>query len=388
MEKSQSEFASEFVESFQGAAPEITDASEGSDLDIIAQTVSTAVAELQEISSKNTRKTFFKTANGADITGDEDDLEALAIDQFGEDFARPQASESSGVVTFARPNTNAGDVFIPAGTIVKTQKTSAGNSVSFETEIDVTLTALEISVSVKSLEAGSSQNVLANKITVIESSLSDSSVTVTNALGTSGGKEALNDAEYRIFIKNLIQTIKGATLKAIKAKALTVSGVVYADAIELLLTVKEWNGVAAIGDVFKLPRCIVYVADANGTANGALLASVKAALRGTKAGGVIVTVAGANPVELDWTAQLVLNPAGANYATLQNDLSMITEEMQNYVNLLPIGQNFNKTAATAYIVAKFGAGGTNDLTSFITLSPTADVAAAATDKFVAGDMVV
>lgn len=388
MGKSQSEFANEFVEAFQGAAPEITDSSEGSDLDIIAQTVSTAVSELQEISNRNTRKTFFKTANGSEITGNEDELEALAVDQFGEDFARPEAVKSSGVVTFSRPNNNAGDVLIPAGTIVKTQKTSAGNSVSFETEIDVTLVGTSISVAVKSLLAGSSQNVIANKITVIESSLSDSSVTVNNALGTSGGKDTLNDAEYRIFIKNLIQTIKGATLKALKAKALTVSGVVYAEAIQYLLSVKEWDGAAAIGAVFKLPKCIVYVADANGTANASLITSVKTALRSTKAAGVIVTVSGANPVVLNWSAQIALNPAGDNYAELQSDLSMITEEMENYINLLPIGQNFNKAAATSYIISKFGAVGSNDLTSFITLSPTADVAAAATDKFVAGDMVV
>lgn len=388
--KSQQELAQEFIEELQSNSPLLTDTSEGSDIDIIAQTVSSAVNELSLITQQEFRKTFFDTAHGPEVTGASDDLQTLAVDHFGEAFSRPQATKAKGIVTFSRASSSAGNVLIPAGSIVKTKMTSAGNSQSFETEVDVTLTGLSINASIVALTSGPASNVTANTITVIESSLSDSSVEVTNLQSIAGGEDAQNDAEYRTTIKQLLESLKGATLGAIESKAKTVAGVVYARAIEFMLVVKQWDilGAIAVGDYFKLPRVKLYVSDANGSASSTLISLVQTAIDGVRAAGVNVEVVGATPINLDWTGQLNLNPLGPNYSILQADLKLIKDDMNTYISNLPIGSFFIRAVANAYILSKYGPTGTNDITSFYTLSPTADVSATEIQKFIPGNITV
>ena len=149
---------------------------------------------------------------------------------------------------------------------------------------------------------------------------------------------------------------------------------------------REWNGVAAIGDVINIPRLKLYIADANGDASQSLIETVRTAIKSVRAGGVVCEILGATPISIDWKGQLTLNPSGPNYATLSSDLTTIITAMSNYINSLPIGTSFSKNAANAYILAKFGPAGTNDITQFFTLTPIADVAATPTDKFTAGEV--
>lgn len=374
--KSQQEMYQDFIIELESLETQITDQSEGSNVDIIGGVVSTAVSELAQIVQDEFRKTFFDTAHGPEVTGGPDDLETLAVDHFGDGFKRPRAQKASGIVTFTRPNTDKGDVQIPVGTIVKTPKTSAGNSVSFEVISAVTLVGLSINASVKALVTGPSGDANPGTITVLESSLSDTSVQVTNAQALVGGKTAENDAEYRKTIKRLLETLKGATIQAIESKSATVPGVVFVKAIEALQHVIEWDIALSqpIGNYFSLPRPKVYVSDANGNASALLLSMVKAAIMSVRAAGVRVDVVGAVPVTINWGAELVLNPAGPNYAVLQNDLTMIKDVMSKYIQDLPIGSSFFRNLANTYILSKFGPGGSNDITSFVTGNPTADIA--------------
>lgn len=381
--KSKQELYQEFIDELQSNAPELTDLNEGSDIDVIGQATTSAVNELTVLALQKFRKTFFDTAQG-------DDLQTLAVDHFGTSFERPKATYAKGVVTFSRANNTAGNVEIPVGTIVKSKKTSAGNAQSFKTDLAVTLTGTTINASVTALESGIGSNVVSNTVVEIESSLSDSSVVVTNANPMSGGAEAQTDAEYRLTIKRLIEALKGATLKAIESRALTVSGVIYAKAIEKLVTVVEYDEILAVvtSTPFKLPRTRLYVSDANGSASTTLLNQVRDSISFVRAAGVNVELVAAAPVVIDWTGQLTLNPLGPNYATLQSDLTKIKNAMKDYIIGLAIGSSFIRKTADAYILSKFGPAGTNDISSFFSLVPTADVAATPTQKFLAGNMVL
>lgn len=384
--RTQQELLDLFITELQNQNPDLTDTEIGSILDVIGGALSTAVYEIQQLTIDEFKKTFFDTANGPEITGGPDDLQTLAVDHFGDDFKRPEAVEASGVVTFSRPNALAGNVSILAGTVVKTAANAAGNSERFEVESDVTLTGLSINASVNALTPGVSGNVQSSKVTQIETALTDPSVVVTNAAAFAGGKEQENDAEYRETIRTLLQTLKGGTLAAIKAKALTVPGVEFANAIEFLQYVKEWDiGIAQpVGDYFGLPRARVYIADANGVSSAPLVASVQAAIDTVRAAGIKVEALGAVALSQNWQASITLNPSGPNFATLSVDPQMIIDEMTKYIQNQLIGAGFNRAVAKNYIMDLFGPTGTNDLTNFTTMVPSGDVTATSNQKLVPG----
>lgn len=388
--KSTQELHDLFVTEFGAQAPEITDYNEGSNVDVAAGVTALAASEVLKTVVDKFRKTFFATSFGPEVTGGPDDLQTLALDHFGERFRRPESTRAIGVVTFSRPNAEAGSCEIPGGTIVKTAKSAGGTSVSFETIATVTLVGLTINASVRAVLTGPSGNVNPSTVTIIEDALTDPSVVVNNATSFTGGALAQNDAEYNVTIKNLLETLKGATIAAIEAKAKTVAGVVHCKAIEALQTVIEWDVAEqeSIGGHFSLPRPKVYVADVNGDANQALLESVFNALQEVRAAGVRVEVLGAIPVEFDWSAELTLNPDGGNYATLQLSLALIKEEMTKYIQNSVVGASFNRVAANNYILSKFGPSGTNDLATFVTTVPTANVVFSENQKMVVGEILV
>lgn len=382
--KTQQELYNQFIVELQSIAPDLTDTNEGSIIDLIAGVVSSAVYEAQILANEEFKKTFFSTSNGPEITGGPDDLEYLAVDHFGEDFSRPAAINSLGVVQFTRPTANAGNVTIPVGTIVRTSVTSFGSIIRFETLSDVIMTGLSISASVRAMIAGPGGNVNANTVTSIESPLADQTIVVTNPLPFTGGATAQNDASYRETIKLLLQTLKGATISSIEAKAKTVSGVAFAKGLEVLLTVRPWDSALNVptGAAFYLPQGQLYISDINGNSSQALIDAVTVAIGGNKASGVSTKVIGATAVGLTWSATIALNPLGTNYATLVTDAQMIKDFMSDYLNQLPIGQSFSKIQANAAVMAKFGPAGTNDLTSFITNTPSGDVTVTANQKII------
>lgn len=388
--KSQSELYDLFLTTLRDNAPDLTDDSEGSIIDSIGGVVSLAASEILRVAQDRYAKTFFNTAHGPEITGSTDDLQTLAVDHFGTSFSRPGASSATGIVNFSRANTDAGDIVISAGTVVKTKPNAQGVSQRFETESEVTMTGTSVNASAVAVEAGVDGNVLSGTITEIESTLLDSSIVVTNAAAFSGGEAQQDDSAYRETIRNLIEALRGATLAAIEAKAKTVPGIETATAIEIEYAVRRWDigGDVATGPIFRIPYVTLYVADANGTANDALVDDVKAAIDAVRAGGVSVTVQGASALPINWTAAITLNPSGPNYSELSSDPTKITDSMAEYIASLPIGQDFIRDDADAAILAIWGAAGTNDLTDFVTSVPVGDVSASNTQKLIAGTMAV
>lgn len=381
MPKTQQELYDDFITELQNLKPDLTDTNEGSIIDILAGVTSSAVDEVSKLTLEEFKKTYFDTAEGVD-------LENLAVDHFGSTFARPGATKSTGVVTFSRATTAAGNVTIPVGTIVKTTSSATGSAQRFEVTAAVILTSTSINASVRAMVAGVNGNVQAAAVNVVESTLTDTTVTVSNASSFTGGAETQDDSTYRETIRNLLNALTGSTSSAIESKALTIAGVESANCVESKVFVKEWNisGNTSVGRYFSIVRAILYIADANGTASATLISDVRSAIESIRAVGVYIDVIGAVAISIDWTATIVLNPAGPNYATLQTSSQMIKDEMTKYVQDLPIGTSFSRSSANAYILAKFGPAGTNDLTSFTTSSPVGDIFVASNQKPVPGSI--
>lgn len=382
---SQQDLYDDFKNEVQARAPELTDFEEGSNLDALGGAVSVAGQEVLRVIVDLFAKTYFSTANGPEVTGGPDDLQTLAVDHFGDGFARPAATPAVGTVTFSRPGSSP-NVLIPAGTIVKTNKDASGNEQRFATLINETITGTSINASVQAVVAGLAGNVNANTIVKIESALPDSTIVVTNPATLSGGAEQLNDADYREFIRLKIETLRGATKAAIEAAAKTVSGIITATAIENLQAVIEWDigGSVTVGSFFYIPRVKLYVADANGAASDALIALVIAAVEPVRACGVRVEVVAATGLPVNWSATITFNPSGPNFAVLSLDPTLIEQNMAQYIRDLPIGTGFDRDLAKAYIMSVWGPAGTNDITDFITSVPSGNISATATQKLIPG----
>jgi len=370
--------------------PELSDWAEGSINDIMAGLNALGVSEAQKLLIDLFKRTFISLADGPEVTDGPDYLEELATDHFGDSFARLDAQKATGTVTFSRATAGAGAGTIPAGTIVKTELDASGQSQSFETLIDVSMGALALSVnaSVRALEGGTAGNVDADSVTVIQTALFDNTIEVNNENAFAGGAEEQDDATYREYIYNLIQTLGKATPASIKAAALNVTGVEKATVDESVVAVREWDIAtdSGTGSTFYIIRVKLYIADANGTADDSLIAAVEDAIDSVRAAGVRVDVIAAEALEMDWLAEVTLNPSGPNYATFQNDVSEIETTMQQYISNLEVGDDFIRTTARTAIMAIWGPSGTNDITDFVTNTPSGDVATSSTQKLVPGDV--
>lgn len=388
--KSQGEYYDDFKNEVQDNAPDLTDFTEGSKLDILGGVHSTGISELGRLIVDLFMKTFFDTAHGPEITGGPDDLQTLAVDHFGDDFARPLAQKAVGDVTFSRPTFVGGSGSIPTGSVVKTLPDGGGVSQRFETiaPLSVGTTTLSINASIRALVAGIGGNVDPGTIVQIESALYDATFVVTNAAATSGGKAALSDADYREFIRNKLETLKGGTIPGIEGLAKTIAGVEVATVIENEIAVRRWDigGNVATGPVFRIPETTLYIADANGSASDSLVNEVLAALENLRAAGVEIFVKGATALPIDWTASIVLNPSGPNYAGLQVDSTPILDTMKAYLNSAPIGTSFIRRVARLAILDIWGPSGTNDLIDFTNRTPVGDIQASDINKLKPGTL--
>lgn len=386
--KSVEELVGNFFTEVENQQSKLTDKNEGSNLDVIAGAMSIGVNEVLQKATDNLRKSFIDTSNGPEITNGPDELQDLAVDHWGEEFSRPGETHSTGMATFSRPNTDAGNVQILKDTIVKTPASATGKSQRFKTIEDVTLTDLTITVAVRAVLAGPDGDVQAGTVTQIETALTDSSVVVTNVAKFAGGRRAETDSEYRETIRRKVRRIRGGTKDAIEAAAKTVGGVEMATAIELEIPVIAYDiatdSPVAGAEFFRIPLSKLYVADSNGTASEALILDVYEALREIRAYGIRVEVLAAAAIILNWIGRITLNPGGPNYAELSSNPGKVIDSMIEYINRLPIGDDFVRTDANAAIMAIWGPAGTGDLTEFETVAPSGDVENSENEKFIAG----
>jgi hypothetical protein len=388
---SQSENLQIFTDEVQANSPDgdLSDFSPGSMLDVIGGAIAAGQNEIAELVVTEFMKTYFSTAPGPTAEDPVDYLQKLAVDHFGDEFARPSAVKGTGSVVFTRPSDDAGAVLIQSGTIIKTVKDANGKEIRFKTTEAATITLLEKEVAVEAVDAGSAGNVAIGKITVVESTLTDPTISVNNTSATAGAADAPDDATYREIIKSLILSLAGATEAAVRGKARAVPGVAFADLVTQNKAVIEWDVLTMapkVGETyFRIPYPVLYIADADGNSSQALIDAVKAAILNVRACGVKVDVKGAIPITLNWSGSITLDPDGPNYAELSEDPQKIIDTMIEYINtVLVIGSDFIRASANAYIMSVWGPAGTGDLTAFTTPTPVGDVDLESNQKFVAG----
>lgn len=249
---------------------------EGSDINVVMASASAMAEEVTRQLSLRISALLLDGASG-------EDLDRLVADRFSPTVVRKAATPAVGTVQFSRVAGAFPAATIPAGTVLRT---SAGTE--FETTVVASFPAASsgpISASIRARQAGVAGNVAAGAVTQFQAPPSDPNILVTNAEPTAGGDQTENDARLRARARDFYRAARRGTLAAIEFGALTVPGVRQATALEEVDSLGVPTG-----------RVSLYVADALGQANAALVAAVQAALLEYRAAGVYVDVASASPL--------------------------------------------------------------------------------------------
>jgi uncharacterized phage protein gp47/JayE len=381
--KSKEEFHELYKSTVQAADPDhdqLSDWSDGSINDMLAGACAVIATELQFRIVEQFSKTLFANA-------EDEELDELVVDRFGEEFERPGDVKAVGVAKFTR-SSSSGTYTLPAGTTIETTTPVGGSAVQFVTDIDLEFADGQSVgyVTITAVEAGSEGNVDAAEITTINPPIAG--LSVTNETETAGGDEELSRSEYLAHVGDLISTLRGGTDTGIEAKLRAVPGIEKATVQTQFKAVKNWNiaGASVEGDPYTIVLAKAYIADANGTGNDALVALAEAALITEKAAGVNIQVIAASAQEMDWTADFTLNVSGPNFATLSVNPEAIRQTMRDYIDNLGIGDDFIRATANAHVLSVWGPSGSDDITGFTTTTPSGDVSTGENVKLIPGTM--
>jgi len=299
----------------QRRRPELTDFNAGSMADAWAGGGSALADEAIRAIVLALAHTFVDTAEGAD-------LDRLVNDHLN--ITRIAATKAIGTVRFQRANTGGGNTQIDAGKLLAAGQGAA--QVQFVTTGGGTMTGLTLDLPVEAATAGTIGNVGAVTIITILSTLTDPSITASNAQQTAGGRAPESDVELRARVRRFFQTLRRGTIAAVEYGALLVGGVVQASV-----------------DESQAPITTVYVADINGAGNLALANAVKAELVNWRAAGKIMNVEAAVVVNQPIAVALAFK-AGVDTAK-SRDLAI--DAILLAVNALEIGETLFHSAITA-----------------------------------------
>lgn len=205
-------------------------------------------------------------------------LDRLVDDHLG--LPRTAAVRAYGEATITRATAAAGAGTILAGTVLATDFDTLGAAVEYVTLADQAWGGAQTGSQVVPIEAiypGRSGNVAINRVRRITTSLWDTTFTITNAAAIAGGLDDESDPQYRERGRGYTATIRRATLAAIEYGAKQNStGVVNA-------TVHE-NTSTGIVDL--------YISDAAGASNPAMVTAATTELRNWRAAGIPLNVLG------------------------------------------------------------------------------------------------
>lgn len=284
---------------------------DGSDANVFVGSMSVVADALTKQIGYNVNRL---TLNGAE----DEDLDRYAWDRY--QLTRKGASPAVGSIRLFRATTAAGPGSVPAGTSLKTLSGTeyVTTSVANFGSGDFSSTA-----NVRAAQSGKSTQVGTNAIRKFSqpSLLFDPTLQVTNDDVTAGGEDSEDDETFKNRIVQFWSTARRGTLGAIEFGAISVAGVVTAQAIEAL----TGGG---------LPARVVnlYIADSSGVASEALADQVRVALDDYRAAGIAVLVSTSIPLIV--TIQLALRfDAGVDTVTLSQQVQSAIVE---YVNSLPV----------------------------------------------------
>jgi len=248
----------------------------GSDINLIGAGGS---AMGEEVVRQLGRSTKALTLSGS--VGDE--VDRWVFDHYGEKVPRKLAAAARVTVTLARPTGAFGGFTYGSGSRVTTP-----SGVQFDLQADAVFSGAAVgpvSVLARAVNAGTAGNVGANTITRFVTQPADPTTTITNVQPAAGGDTTETDAAYKARAQAYLLSLAKGTLPALEFGAKTVPGIRQASAIEELDNLGVLTG-----------RTYLFIADANGQANNALVAEVNTALREYRAGGLPVITVGGTPV--------------------------------------------------------------------------------------------
>lgn len=249
---------------------------EGSDINIVIASSSAMADESTKYLADGLGELFLDSA-------EDEALDRLVADRYSPELRRKQASPSVVTLSFSRTQGTFPAETFDTGRVFRTDsgvEFALTAAVAFPTGARGPITGLA-----QATIAGISGNVGANTITTFAEPPADVNMQVTNPQAAAGGDSRETDARLRARAKDYFRTARRGILAAIEFGALTVAGVRQAVAIEELDAQGLQTG-----------RVYLYIADANGQANNALVQAVLGALLEFRGCGVIVTVIGTLPV--------------------------------------------------------------------------------------------
>lgn len=284
---------------------------EGSDVNIF---VGVASVMADQVMKQLAARAAALTLDGSD----DEDLDRYAFDRY--QLARKGASPARGTVRIFRTSFVGGAGVIAIGTKLVT---NTGFEYITTTTATLGATDLETQANVRAVEAGKATQVGASAIVRFQNpaGLWDKTLQVINDAATAGGEDAEDDETFRARIRDFWRTARRGILAAIEFGALTVEGVVSAQAIEILTTGST-------------PARLVqlFISDSTGVASDALAAEVRSALDDFRAAGIQVLISTSLPLIVDVTLRLTFR---ANVDTLT-----LTDNVRNavveFVNSLPV----------------------------------------------------
>lgn len=266
------------------------------------------------------------------LNGSEDeDLDRYGFDKY--QLPRKGASVALVTVRFFRTSITGG-----GGAVVVGTKLVSLTGVEYVTTTTAIFAAasLEATCEARAVLAGKEYQVGANQIRKIDkpSSLFDPSLQVNNDDKAAGGEPVEEDDDYRNRIRNFWTTARRGTRPAIEFGALTVAGVVSAQAVE------------AIDSLSRPARVVrLCIADSSGVASSAMGAAVRTQLEEYRACGIAVVVDLSIPDIVSIVLKLVF---GANV-----DTTTLTETIRNavvsYVNTLAVNEVLSRGSLFALL---------------------------------------
>ena len=247
-----------------------------------------------------------------------EDLDRYAFDRY--QLLRKGASPAKGTVRIFRTSTIGGARVIPIGTVIVS---NTGFQYITTTTATLGVSDLTTSANVRAVEAGKATQAGANTLVTLQdpSGLFDKTMQVINDKTTAGGEDAEDDDVFRARIRDFWRTARRGILAAIVTGALTVPGVVSAQAFEVLT-------------VSSTPARLVqlYISDSTGVASDALASEVLSALDEFRAGGIQVLISTSMPLIVGVGLRLRFR---ANVDTLT-----LTDNIRNaiveFINSLPV----------------------------------------------------
>lgn len=248
----------------------------GSDVNLVVNGGSAMAEEVLRQLAVRINALFLDGAKG-------EDLDRLVADRFSPTIVRKQATPAIGPVYVTRSSGAR-----PAGVIPQNTRVKTNQNVEFLTQADLPIPAgLDgpFIVQTQAVNAGRAGNAPALAVNQFSVPPFDTNLQVSNPEPMAGGDERELDDSLRNRARQFYLFARRGTIVAIENGALTVQGVRLATAVELTNPDGSLSGHVAL-----------YISDAAGNGNAALVNAVRAAELEYRAAGVILDISASQPL--------------------------------------------------------------------------------------------